>query len=137
MTKRVLISSVVCCLLCWPLGAAHSFRPLPQVIPGASSDELTFEGMLICYRCDIPSERRRLGKCEKDAHLSLLKLADGHTYRLYGSSHFISAKLSSEKFHGKKVRLEGVYDSATNWLHVHRANLTGDESPSRGFTGKE
>ena len=65
------------------------------------------------------------------------KLADGHTYRLYGSSHFISAKLSSEKFHGKKVHLEGVYDPATNWLHVHSATLTGYESPSRGFTGKE
>ena len=137
MTKRASICSVVCFLLCWPLGVARPFRPLPQVIPRASSEELAFEGTLICYRCDIPSERRRLGKCEKDAHLSLLKLADGHTYRLYGSSHFISAKLSSEKFHGKKVHLEGVYDSATNWLHVHRANLTGDESPSRGFTGKE
>ena len=58
------------------------------------------------------------------------------TYRLYGNTHAIGAQLTSDKLHGERVHVEGVYESATNWLRVREVYLVGEKPNPFGFDGE-
>ena len=137
MRTNALRCGVLWLLLCWP-GAAWGQRPGDPVITRDKepSGDVAYEGTLICYRCDVTAEAGRRGRCERDGHLPLLKRKEGHTYRLYGNTHAIGAQLTSDKLHGGRVHVEGVYEPATNWLRVREVYLVGEKPNPFGFDGE-
>lgn len=109
-------------MLLWLPPGVHSDDRNPDwlVKPKPTSEYVKYEGTLICFRCDITPTHESRARCEQEGYAPLLKRPDSHTHRLYGSKNAITDKLISEELHGKNVKVEGVYDSKTNWLLVDK-----------------
>ena len=122
-------SIVVCLLLCWPT-AGFGQAQTPQhflIKPDPTSEYVKYEGTLICFRCDISNKSESRARCDREGHAPLLRREGEHTQKLYGSKHSITEKLGSEELHGKKVKVEGIYDSENNWLMVDKVELAERE----------
>ena len=83
-----------------------------------TSADVTHEGTLICFRCDIDPSPAGRARCEQEGHAPLFKKADGHIHRLTGSRNSITTKLASDTLHGKKVKIKGIYHAETNHVLV-------------------
>ncbi len=120
MRKIHLGCGVLLVLLCWPAAGfgqtrtPHNFLAKPE----PTSEYVKYEGILICFRCDVMRTPESRARCKHEGHASLLKRTEGRRHRLYGSKHSTTEKLSSEELHGKEVKIEGIYDTETNWLLV-------------------
>ena len=129
MKKTYIRSLVVCLLLCWPAaGFGQPQRPQDFLAtPEPTSEYVKYEGTLICFRCDVAATPGSRARCDREGHAALLKREGAHTQKLYGSKHSITEKLGSEELHGKKVKIEGIYDSENNWLMVDKVELAERE----------
>jgi hypothetical protein len=125
VNKMHILCAVVWLLLCWPATGMSQTQTPPNFLakPEATSEYVKYEGTLICFRCDVMRTQESKARCKHEGHASLLKRTEGRTHRLYGSKHSITEKLSSEELHGKKVKIEGIYDTETNWLLVEKVDL--------------
>ena len=84
----------------------------------STSADVTYEGVLICFRCDVDPSLAGRARCEQEGHAPLLKRADGHIHKLMGSRNSITVKLASDALHGKKVKIKGIYHNETNHVLV-------------------
>ena len=120
--RKVSISGSVLYLLLWlPVGVlGDEGTPDWLVKPKPTSEYVKYEGTLICFRCDITPTPESRARCEREGHAPLLKRTEGRTRRLYSSKNSVRDELTSEELHGKRVKVEGIYDSKTNWLLVDK-----------------
>jgi hypothetical protein len=125
MRTKHLICIVMLILWCWP-PAARGDPNSPSVIQTEpKSLNVEYEGTLICFRCDITPSQENRARCEQEGHLPLLRRKDGYSHSLVGSTNSLSAQLTSESFHGKKVMITGIYYPKTNQILVEKITRTG------------
>ena len=120
--RKIDISCSILCVLLWLPPGVRGDEGTPDwlVKLKPTSEYVKYEGTLICFRCDITPTPESRARCEQEGHAPLLKRTEGRTRRLYGSKNAITDKLTSEELHGKRVKVEGIYDSKTNWLLVDK-----------------
>jgi len=119
MSKKSLGCAVLGLLLWWPAAVlGHDNPNTPFARPESTSANVAYEGTLICFRCDIAPSPENRARCEQEGHVSLFKRADGHIYKLNGSTNSITAKLASDELHSKRVRIKGIYYSKTDHILV-------------------
>ena len=123
--RRLLVLS----LLCWPVAGSGQVQTPQEFLtkPEPTSEYVKYEGTLICYRCDISAKPESRARCAREGHAALLKREAAHIQKLYGSKHSVTEKLGSAELHGKKVKIEGIYDSENNWLMVDKVELAERE----------
>jgi len=124
MSKTSLGCAVLAFLLLWPatvLGHDNPSNPFARL--ESTSADVTYEGTLICFRCDVSPSPENLARCEQEGHAPLFRRADGHIHKLTGSTNSITAKLASDELHGKKVRIKGIYYAETNHVLVEEVIL--------------
>ena len=130
---RYIQYTIVWLLLCWPVAGFGQVQTPQHFLlkPDPTSEYVKYEGTLICFRCDVSATPGSRARCEREGHAALLKREGAHTQKLYGSKHSITEKLGSEELHGKKVKIEGIYDKENNWLMVDKVELAEHEEDKR------
>ena len=81
---------------------------------------MEYEGTLLCFRYDVAPSPENRTRCVKEGLVPLFKRADRHLYKLMGSTNAITAKLSLDDLHGKKVRIKGDLLPQTDQVLVEK-----------------
>ncbi len=123
MRKSTLLYALLWPLLWWPsivLG-----QPYGSALPGAEpqSVDAEYDGVVICFRCDVTPSPENRARCQQEGHQPLLRRSEGHTHTLVGSTNKLTAQLTSDELHGKAVHIKGIYYPKTNYILVSEVSL--------------
>lgn len=122
-TKQLI--AIVLLILWWPAAARGDPNSTSVIQNEPKSLNVEYEGMLICFRCDITPSQENRARCEQEGHLPLLRRVEGRSHTLVGSTNSLSAQLASEALHGKKIKITGIYYPTTNQILVKKVAPTG------------
>lgn len=123
MRKATLLYALLWPLLWWPsiiLG-----QPYGSFLPGSErqSVDAEYDGIVICFRCDVSPSPENRARCQQEGHQPLLRRSEGHTHALVGSTNKLTAQLASDELHGKSVHITGIYYPKTNHILVSEVSL--------------
>lgn len=111
-------------LLWWPTVAFANADPYSVWhAPEPEAVTAVYEGILICFRCDLSPSPENRARCQEAGHLPLLRRADGQVSTLIGSTNTVTARLASEALHGKRVSVTGVYLPKNNQVLVETVTV--------------
>ncbi|MGE0683336.1 MAG: hypothetical protein AB7P69_20855 [Candidatus Binatia bacterium] len=123
MRKSVRMYAVLWSLLWWPTLVHSQPNNLNIIGSDPTSVNAEYDGIVICFRCDVSPNPENRTRCEQEGHQPLLKRAEGHTHTLIGSTNKITTQLASDELHGKSVHIKGLYYPKANYILVSEASL--------------
>lgn len=108
--------------LWWPPFVQSQPNGLNIIRPDPTSVDADYDGVVICFRCDVTPRSENRARCQQEGHQPLLKRPEGHTHPLIGSTNKLTAQLVSDELHGKTVHIKGIYYPKTNHILVSEVN---------------
>ena len=108
--------------LWWPTLVHSQPNNLNVIGSDPTSVDAEYDGIVICFRCDVSPSPENRARCQQEGHQPLLKRPEGHTHTLMGSTNKLTAQLASEELHGKPVHITGLYYPKTNHILVSEVN---------------
>ena len=103
---------------------ALAFLLGPSIFAGVKGEHKTFSGTLSCLGCDLKKAVGAHAQCSVYGHTHALKLDDGRYISVMENDN--SADLiKGKKWHGKKVKVHGVYLTQANLLDVESFEVEG------------
>lgn len=121
MRKLTFMCAMLCPLLCWPM-LVHS-QPNTVIRSDPSSVDAEYDGVVICFRCDVTPSSENRARCQQEGHQPLFRRSEGYTHTLVGSTNKLTVQLASDELHGKSVHIKGIYYPKTNHILVSEVSL--------------
>ena len=121
--KSTLLYAVLWSLVWSPVPIHSQSNTLNVLRPDPTSVDAEYDGIVICFRCEVSPSPENRTRCEQEGHQPLLKRAEGHTHTLIGSTNKITTQLASDELHGKSVHITGLYYPKANYILVSEVSL--------------
>jgi hypothetical protein len=123
MKKSLLLCVVLWSLRWWPTLVQGQPNTQNVIRTDPTSVDVEYDGVVICFRCDVTPSPENRARCQQEGHQPLLRRSEGHTHTLVGSTNKLTAQLASDGLHGKAVHVKGIYYPKTNYILVSEVTL--------------
>jgi hypothetical protein len=93
-------------------------------VASGKAEHVTLKGTLVCLGCDLKKTEGPHAACSVYGHRHALKTADGK-YIAFLDNKFSEDLIKGEKYHNKKIEVDGIYYPEANVLDVETFTVDG------------
>ena len=107
---------------CGSCGSGHATEPPHK--HEKKVDQETFTGTLVCLGCDFKKAEGARAACTAYGHKHALKTKDGQYFSFLENDYSVDL-IKGEKYHNKKLTVQGVQFAAANLIDVKSFEVEG------------
>lgn len=95
-----------------------------QQIKASKVENATFEGTLVCMRCDLKKTEGARSTCKTTGCKNAIKTADGE-YINFLENEYSADLIKGDSYSNKSIKVQGVYFAKANMLDVKSFTVDG------------